>query len=540
MRHPVTQGLVGWVPSGDANYAELLLEWMPNDSLDAVTWWMHKGRPPAGWDATARSKAVLGIVAGMAFMHSLGLVHESLDPIHILLDAAFEVRLASFRCSAPAVFRMLPSKPHYRFQAPEYCARPSRHCTNKVDVYAFAITLYSLWVPIPLEPESGVDVRAPPPPGRPIPPFYWDLITRCWDDDPERRPSFADLQALFGIDRRWVFPGTDESALAAYAAKFDVGWIWTDPGWRLVKSKKRKQRPLSKLTVKSSNYTRKDVIGRGSFGVVYRAREQRTGELVALKQLHAKWMNENDQELFLREIEVLSAFDYPALIGFRGFCLFPPGGESGPVILTELANGGSLEALINSARDGRAPPDWTDTRKLIVLYGIASGMRVLHVNRVFHRDLKPGNVLLTEALEPKIADFGSAKRVAVGATPEQSATRGTLQYMAPEVHTSLNYGFPADVYAFGVIAYAVLTGLPVFPNLTEYQVGKLVTEGNRPPIPDSLPLHYRTLIEECWSHAPADRPAFDAIVPRLESPEFISSVDERGFGVYQTKLLKSE
>jgi serine/threonine protein kinase len=109
-------------------------------------------------------------------------------------------------------------------------------------------------------------------------------------------------------------------------------------------------------------------------------------------------------------------------------------------------------------------------------------MRILHANRVFHRDLKPDNVLLTKVLEPKLTDFGLAKRVAVGASLNQSDTRGTPLFMAPEIHVSHNYGFPADVYAFGVIAYAASSGLPLFPGLTFFQLATAVTEGKRPPV----------------------------------------------------------
>jgi serine/threonine protein kinase len=84
----------------------VVMELMPNGSLDEVVRLVHEGRPPPRWDATARSKAVLGMIAGMAFVHSLGLVHGSLDPIHILLDSDFEVRIASFGCSALGGFHL--------------------------------------------------------------------------------------------------------------------------------------------------------------------------------------------------------------------------------------------------------------------------------------------------------------------------------------------------------------------------------------------------------------------------------------------------
>jgi serine/threonine protein kinase len=95
MKHPATLGLIGWAE--DTDYRILMMELIPNGSLDGIARLVHEGRPPLWRDTTAQSKAVLGIVSGMAFVHSLGLLHGSLDPIHILLDAAYDVRIAVVR-----------------------------------------------------------------------------------------------------------------------------------------------------------------------------------------------------------------------------------------------------------------------------------------------------------------------------------------------------------------------------------------------------------------------------------------------------------
>jgi hypothetical protein len=183
---------------------------------------------------------------------------------------------------------------------------PFRSCTAKIDVYAFAVTLYLMWAPTPPK------VSAPLLADCTIPAVYQYLIGACWQDDPELRPSFADLLSLFDRDRSWVFPGTNDAALAGYAAKVLDGLVlstdWKKPATR---------RPLWDLMINASDYALQFALGHDAFGVVYRAKNIHTGELVALTQMHSMWERE-DQKLFLREINILSGFGHPALVGFRG------------------------------------------------------------------------------------------------------------------------------------------------------------------------------------------------------------------------------
>jgi serine/threonine protein kinase len=245
MTHPTTLSLLGWARlDGDPPLGVLVTTWMANDTLEGVNNLFYKGSEPYEWDATARSKAVLGIVSGMAFMHSLHILHRDLKPANIFLDENYEVRIADFGKarfqfetssteSSPSGaggnldWTVMPGTALY--QAPE-CSQS--HYTEKSDVYSFAVLLYAFWhepdhlddqpkrrLPTPealmMRVEDGARFVRP----SAISDAHWDLITECWQSNPEDRPSFADLVNRLKSDHGWVFEDSDEDALVEYEQK---------------------------------------------------------------------------------------------------------------------------------------------------------------------------------------------------------------------------------------------------------------------------------------------------------------------------------
>jgi serine/threonine protein kinase len=202
---------------------------------------VYRGAPPAWWDATAKSKAVIGLIAGMALVHSFSLVHRDLKPEHILIDGKYEVRITGFG-NARAVAPQMSMK-----SKPEYTAAPETYntggYTNKVDVFSFGVTLYLLWAdgscdcnglpwkfPGPFVLRICAGERWGRPPG--VSDFYWNLIQDCWNTEPADRPAFADMLRVFEQDRRWLFDGTDAAELADYEARVRNGVaVPENPKW---------------------------------------------------------------------------------------------------------------------------------------------------------------------------------------------------------------------------------------------------------------------------------------------------------------------
>lgn len=153
----------------------------------------------------------------------------------------------------------------------------------------------------------------------------------------------------------------------------------------------------------------------GSFGKVYKVQNIETYEIYAAKisKLRIRKLKNNpDRLLFLfREIKIMSSLNHPSIIRYIGYSPKDFDGISKPTIITEYAPNYSLKDIINFEKSGLSLSEWNSTRKLIFIYGIASGMSYLHHNNVFHRDLKSENILIDEYFHPKISDFGLSKVV---------------------------------------------------------------------------------------------------------------------------------
>ena len=193
------------------------------------------------------------------------------------------------------------------------------------------------------------------------------------------------------------------------------------------------------------------VLGRGGMGVVYKARQVGLNRLVALKMiLSGDHAGERERARFRSEAEAVARIQHPNIIQ-----IYDIGEEAGrPYFSLEYVDGGSLAVRIH----GEPQPPREAAR---IVHLLAGAMDCAHRAGVVHRDLKPANVLLTADGQPKITDFGLAKRLQEGAGQTQSGSiLGTPGYMAPEQAEGKNeeVGPPADVYALGAILYELLTG----------------------------------------------------------------------------------
>ena len=194
------------------------------------------------------------------------------------------------------------------------------------------------------------------------------------------------------------------------------------------------------------------ILGHGGMGVVYRARQLKANRLVALKMIRAvEHATPHERLRFQIETEAVARLQHPHIVQ-----LYEVGEVRGqPFFSLEFCDGGTLTDQLKKQR-----PSPREAAELIET--LARAMHYAHLRGVVHRDLKPGNVLLTADGTPKITDFGLAKRIDDEArdVSKSGAIMGTASYMAPEQAAGKvrDTGPAADVYALGALAVRVPDG----------------------------------------------------------------------------------
>jgi serine/threonine protein kinase len=215
------------------------------------------------------------------------------------------------------------------------------------------------------------------------------------------------------------------------------------------------QGDISNYYIQIEDYERMDFLGKGVYGEVSSWRHKTTRRIVAMKTLFSRKGNIDPRTAYDREVESLAALRHPAILPLLGCTPFD--GLNNPLIATPLMQC-SVHDLINGKKGRTSRPEWTLTRKHIILIGIAEGMRFMHEKRVIHRDLKPENVLLDESFETQTGDFGFAKFFDEGGSILPSRDVGSPLYMAPEMFESESITIKSDIYSFGILMVTILAG----------------------------------------------------------------------------------
>jgi eukaryotic-like serine/threonine-protein kinase len=276
-------------------------------------------------------------------------------------------------------------------------------------------------------------------------------------------------------------------------------------------------------------------LGRGGMGAVYEAVDTTSGDTVAVKVLASHLADDPGlRSRFDAEIDVLKNLRHPGIVRLIAF------GEQDdqPFFAMELVRGKSLEQLLRSGRRFT----WRET--VAVAFEITRALKVAHDHGIVHRDLKPANLLVAEpppgADEPlsvmadipgtgtaggraeritvKLADFGIAKLFGGVAHTALGHVVGTAEYMAPEQATGRPADHRVDLYALGLVMYAMMTGSPPFRGT---QLTEVIDKQRRaiPPrvatlVPD-VPAELDELIARLLSKEPAQRPANALALGRL-------------------------
>ena len=250
-------------------------------------------------------------------------------------------------------------------------------------------------------------------------------------------------------------------------------------------------------------------LGRGGMGAVYEAEDMESGDHVAVKVLAAHLSEDPGiRSRFLAEIETLKNLRSPGIVRLLSF-----GEQDGqPFFAMELVRGRSLDQLL---REGTRF-DWRTTVDTAI--AVTRALKSAHDHGVIHRDLKPGNLLVTDDGTVKLADFGIAKLFGGDAHTAQGNFVGTADYMAPEQASGKLVDQRVDLYALGLVMFAMLAGRPPFRGLHLSEVIEKQRKEKPPRIAslvEDVPAELDELIDRLLAKKPATRPPNALALGRL-------------------------
>jgi serine/threonine protein kinase len=254
-----------------------------------------------------------------------------------------------------------------------------------------------------------------------------------------------------------------------------------------------------------------DKIGSGGMGVVYKAEDITLKRIVALKFLPPdRTQDQTGKKRFLKEAQAASALDHPNICAVHEISET----HDGLVFICMAYYLG--EDLRSKIKDN--PLDVPTA--LTIAIGIARGLAVAHESGIIHRDIKPGNIIITRDGVPKIVDFGLAKLTGATKLTRVGAALGTLPYMSPEQIKSKTQDHRTDIWSLGVLIYQTLTGALPFEG--EYEAAIAHSILHEPPVPlrqrrPELPAVLDRIITGTLKKEPEERyPTMNDLIADLE------------------------
>jgi serine/threonine protein kinase len=250
-------------------------------------------------------------------------------------------------------------------------------------------------------------------------------------------------------------------------------------------------------------------VGSGAFGIVFIVFDKTLGMDVAIKMLRPSRSSPMVQQRFLEEAKITASLTHPGIVR-----LFDSGTiQNLPYITSEIVSGGSL-----SDRIGKHPEGMPIRDACTILVHVAEAVAYAHSKLTYHRDIKPGNILLhplgetCQELRPVLTDFGLAKRwnQKDGALTTDGDVIGTARYMSPEQAsgTLAEYSVTSEVFSLGIVLYEMLTGRLPFDGETTVEIRRRIIDGRlvsakhrRPKIPSDL----NAIVLKCLAHSPEHR-----------------------------------
>ena len=224
----------------------------------------------------------------------------------------------------------------------------------------------------------------------------------------------------------------------------------------------------------AGRYELGDLIGRGGMAQVYRATDATLGRTVAVKVLSSQFASDPSfVERFRREAQAAAKLNNPNVVN-----VYDSGTEgSTHYIVMEYVEGRTLAQILQ--QDGRLLPE----RASEVTESVCDALAFTHAAGIVHRDVKPGNIMVTNQGQVKLMDFGIARADSQETAAQTAAVLGTAAYLSPEQAQGAPLDSRSDIYSLGIVLYETLTGRPPFQGDTAVAVA--MQHVNDQPVPPS-------------------------------------------------------
>ncbi|WP_022799417.1 protein kinase domain-containing protein [Thermus islandicus] len=286
----------------------------------------------------------------------------------------------------------------------------------------------------------------------------------------------------------------------------------------------REKRPTRTKTTEevqslSQRYEVLEKVGVGGMATVYKAKDKRTGRLVALKVPQERFVGDpRFVRRFHREAEVLAKMDHPNIVK-----VYDHGQVDGVhFIAMEFLDGEGLDRLIEERRLNLK-------QAAAILARVADALRHIHAQGIVHRDIKPGNVMVLkgalreDGVDPRgvrLMDFGIAAGKVLTRLTITGARIGTPVYMSPEQAKGQKLDHRSDIYSLGIVLYEALTGQPPFTGGYETVIHQQIFQVPTPPkqLKPEIPQALSDLALRMLEKDPSKRPGLEEVIRVLEGP----------------------
>lgn len=243
-----------------------------------------------------------------------------------------------------------------------------------------------------------------------------------------------------------------------------------------------------------------EVLGKGGFGIVFKAFDQKLHRLVAIKAMLPQIAATSPpRKRFLREARAAAAIRHENVVQVHSVEEQPL-----PYLVMEFIDGETLQKRL----DEHGPFDVSEVVDLAAQ--IASGLQAAHAHGLIHRDIKPGNILIEKCVPPKvkITDFGLARAADDASLTQSGVIAGTPLYMSPEQASGKDIDHRSDLFSLGSVIYAMACGHPPFRAATTVAVLRRVADDTPRPLKSilaTIPEQLQTIVTRLLAKSPEDR-----------------------------------